>query len=104
MNLAELQRDGGVVSSPGPYVAQDNRTYVSDFTNDEGLYRVAEAPAIAKEGSFAELQEQAGLALTWQDIEEARAAIKAMKEFVAMAEGDLEKLIAWTRSSEETLR
>ena len=51
-----------------------------------------EAHAIAKEGSFAELQEQAGLALAWQDIEGARAAIKAMKEFVAMAERDLEKL------------
>ena len=58
-----------------------------------------EAHAIAKKGSFAELQEQVALSLVWQDIEGARAAIKAMKDFVAMAERDLEKLIAWTRSS-----
>ena len=63
-----------------------------------------EAHAIAKSGSFAELQEQATLSLAWQDIDGARAAIRAMKEFVAMAERDLEKLIAWTRSSEETLQ
>ena len=58
-----------------------------------------EAHAIAKEGSFAELQEQVAMALAWQDIAGARGAIKAMKEFVAGAERDLEKLIAWTRSS-----
>ena len=52
-----------------------------------------------KEGSFAELQGQVGMALDWQNIEEARAAIKAMKDFVARAEHDLEKLISWTRSS-----
>ncbi len=63
-----------------------------------------EAHAVAKSGSFADLQEQTEFALAWQDIAEARAAIRAMKEFVAMAERDLEKLIAWTRSSEETLR
>ena len=63
-----------------------------------------EAHAIAKSGSFAELQEQAAWSLAWQDIDGARAAIKAMKEFVAMAERDLEKLIAWTRGSEETFR
>ena len=63
-----------------------------------------EAHAIARKGSFAELQEQTALSLAWQDIAGARAAIRAMKEFVAMAERDLEKLIAWTRSSEETLR
>ena len=63
-----------------------------------------EAHAIAKKEGFAELQEQAAMALAWQDIAGARAAIKAMREFVAMAERDLEKLIAWTRSSEETLR
>ena len=57
-----------------------------------------ESLQIAKSGSFAELQEQATMALAWQDIAGARAAIKAMKEFVAMAERDLEKLIAWTRS------
>ena len=53
---------------------------------------------IKKEG-FAELQEQTALSLAWQDIDGARAAIRAMKEFVAMAERDLEKLIACTRSS-----
>ena len=63
-----------------------------------------EAHAIARKGSFAEFQEQTALSLAWQDIDGARAAIRAMKEFVAMAERDLEKLIAWTRSSEETLR
>ena len=63
-----------------------------------------EAHTIARKGSFAELQEQTALSLAWQDIDGARAAIRAMKEFVAMAERDLEKLIAWTRSSEETLR
>ena len=63
-----------------------------------------EAHAIARKGSFAELQEQTVLSLSWQDIDGARAAIRAMKEFVVMAERDLEKLIAWTRSSEETLR
>ena len=59
---------------------------------------------IAKKEGFADLQGQAAMALAWQDIDGARAAIRAMKEFVAMAERDLEKLIAWTRSSEETLR
>ena len=63
-----------------------------------------ESLQIAKSGSFADLQGQAAMALAWQDIAGARAAIRAMKEFVAMAERDLEKLIAWTRSSEETLR
>ena len=63
-----------------------------------------EAHAIAKSGSFAELQGQADFALWSQDIAGARAAIRAMKEFVDRAERDLEKLIAWTRSSEETLR
>ena len=58
-----------------------------------------ESLQIAKSGSFADLQEQAAWSLAWQDIDGARAAIKAMKEFVAMAERDLEKLIAWTRSS-----
>ena len=54
--------------------------------------------------TFAELQEQAAMALAWQDIAGARAAIRAMKEFIVMAERDLEKLIAWTRSSEERCR
>ena len=63
-----------------------------------------ESLQIAKSGSFADLQARAAMALAWQDIAGARAAIRAMKEFVAMAERDLEKLIAWTRSSEETLR
>ena len=44
----EGEAEGGVVSSPGPYVAQDNRTYVSDFTNDEGLYRVAMSLRVSK--------------------------------------------------------
>ena len=61
-----------------------------------------EAHTIARKGSFAELQEQTALSLAWQDIVGARVAIRAMKEFVAMAERDLEKLIAWTRGSEET--
>ena len=47
--------------------------------------------------TFAELQEQAAMALAWQDIAGARAAIRAMKEFIVMAERDLEKLIAWTK-------
>ena len=59
---------------------------------------------LVKREGFAELQEQAVFALAWQDIAGARAAIKAMREFVAMAERDLEKLIAWTKSSEGTLR
>ena len=59
---------------------------------------------MARKGSFAELQEQTALSLTWQDIDGARAAIKAMREFVAMAERDLEKLIAWTRAAEEAER
>ena len=54
--------------------------------------------------TFADLQEQAALALCIQNVARARAAIRAMKEFIAMAERDLEKLIAWTKSSEETLR
>ena len=58
-----------------------------------------EAHQSAKSGSFADLQEQADFALWSQDIAGARATIRAMKEFVAMAECDLEKLIAWTRSS-----
>ena len=48
--------------------------------------------------SFAELQERTTFALAFRDIAEARAAIKAMKAFVAMAEQDLEKLSAWRRS------
>ena len=54
--------------------------------------------------TFAKLQEQATMALAWHDIAGARAAIRAMKEFIVMAERDLEKLIAWTKSSEETLQ
>ena len=48
---------------------------------------------------FAELQERAAFALVADDIAEARAAIKAMKEFVALAERDLEKLIAWRQNA-----
>ena len=69
-----------------------------------GLEKAIEDPQhqIVKREGFAELQEQAVWSLAWQDIAGARDAIKAMKEFVAMAERDLEKLIAWTRSSEQT--
>ena len=74
---------------------------LSEFGPESGLEKAIEDPQlqIAKSGSFADLQEQAAWALAWQDIAGARAAIRAMKEFVAMAERDLEKLIAWTRSS-----
>ena len=63
-----------------------------------------ESLQIVKREGFADLQAQAAMALAWQDIAEARAAIRAMKEFIVMAERDLEKLIAWTRSSEERCR
>ncbi len=49
--------------------------------------------------TFADLQEQAALALVTRDIAEARAAIKAMKEFISLAERDLEKLIDWREMS-----
>ena len=58
-----------------------------------------EAPSQPQSGSFAELQEQTAFALWAQDIAGARATIKAMKTFVAEAERELEKLIAWTKSS-----
>ena len=58
-----------------------------------------EAPSQPQSGSFAELQDQAAFALWAQDIAGARATIRAMKDFVARAERDLEKLIAWTKSS-----
>ena len=79
---------------------------LSELGTESGLEKAIEDPQlqIVKREGFADLQAQAAMAPAWQDIAGARAAIRAMKEFVAMAERDLEKLIAWTRSSEETLR
>ena len=44
---------------------------------------------------FAELQKRSEFALAVGDEAEARAAIRAMKEFVVRAEKDLQKLVAW---------
>ena len=49
---------------------------------------------------FSELQERAVMALAYKAEPQARAAIKAMKDYVARAERDLEKLIAWKKAQE----
>ena len=51
---------------------------------------------------FSELQELAVLALAYIAEPQARAAIKAMKDYVARAERALEKLIAWKKAQEDS--
>ena len=51
--------------------------------------------------SFQELQEHTEFALAVSAEAEARAAIKAMREYVEQAEHDLNKLIAWKAAALE---
>jgi len=57
------RNEGGVVSTTGPYAAQDGRTYETEFTSDEGLYKLAVTLRASKN----------------------RPALKAIKDFLARA-------------------
>ena len=58
---------------------------------------------MTRDQSFAELQRDTDFALAVGDVAEARAAIRAMEDFVDRAKADLDMLIQWKAGAQAAI-